>query len=127
NRWGYGTLLLDSFKVHASKAPLGGKELKNLAMAAWCEVLGGDIPSEELLKEKLTTKKADQAEYREQLLADLRGGPKGVEKWNARKLEDRQHAGRFRRVDLSGAKLRGAQLGHLDFQGANFEGATLID
>jgi uncharacterized protein YjbI with pentapeptide repeats len=127
NRWPQAKLQLDSIKVSASKAPLRGKELKKLAIAAWCEVLAVDIPSEEQLKEKLTTQKANQAEFREQLLAELRGGAKGVTQWNARKLEDRQRAGKFRRVDLSNAKLHGAKLGHLDFQGANFESADLSD
>jgi len=127
NHWCHATILLDSISVKASKSPLASKELRKLAIAAWCEVLGVDIPTDEVLNEKLTAQKANQAEFREQLLAELRGGAKGVKKWNARKPEDRQRAGKFRRVDLSGAKLQKAQLGHLDFQAANFEKACLTD
>jgi hypothetical protein len=58
------------------------------------------------------------------LPADLREGPAGVKRWNARPLEERQRDS-VRGTDLCGADLAGADLGELDFQGANFDEANL--
>jgi hypothetical protein len=58
------------------------------------------------------------------LLEELRGGAEGVQRWNARPLQERQEAD-FRGADLAHAELAGVDLGCLDFEGANFDGATL--
>src|SRR5262249_4783195 len=125
SRWAHGALELHSITVKSMKSPLGTTELKNLAIAAWCEAFGIEVPSEDSLKEKLAAQKAGKSALRDEMLAELRGGAKGVEKWNARERNERQRAGRFRRVDLSGAKLRGAKFDHLDFQNANLANASL--
>jgi hypothetical protein len=60
------------------------------------------------------------------LLADLRAGSAGVQRWNARPAEERQ-AAVTGGVDLSGAALAGADFGGLDLRGACFAGATLTE
>jgi hypothetical protein len=69
--------------------------------------------------------KPEQAGPRERLLAELRGGAEGVQRWNARPLAERQEAGGFHGADLAHGELAGADLGSLDFEGASFEGANL--
>jgi hypothetical protein len=59
------------------------------------------------------------------MLAELRGGPQGVKKWNARPEHDREKIGPLRGLDLSGANLAEVQLGKLDLQGSRFDGAVL--
>jgi hypothetical protein len=76
----------------------------------------------------MTSNGAQQQQHtepREQLLRELRGGPEGVARWNARTLEERQAGGPFAGVDLAGAALAGSNLGSLDFHGARFDGANL--
>jgi uncharacterized protein YjbI with pentapeptide repeats len=118
-KWHAGKLQLASVAVTAKKCPVPKPELKQLVASAWCEAFGVGVPSardfDHLRQQRETT--------RQELLAELGCGE--VEKWNARKYEQRLHAGPFRRVDLSGAKLDGVDMTHLDFEGANFEGASL--
>jgi hypothetical protein len=116
----------DSVKATLSKGPVRGQQLKRLALAAWYEAFGLPVPSGEGLGQVLRAGRRQQAERRERLLGELRGGPKGVRRWNARPLDEKQRAGHFRRADLSGADLDGADLEHLDFQGAVFDGASLV-
>ncbi|MBI3411927.1 MAG: pentapeptide repeat-containing protein [Planctomycetes bacterium] len=124
-RYRDGKLRVDSVTVRAQKAALAGKELKRLVRAAWCEAFGVEIPTEEGLQIQTKEKKEKQTALREELLAELRGGAKGVRKWNARKLEERKLAGSFRRVDLTGFELAGVDLQDLDFQDSNFDKADL--
>jgi hypothetical protein len=77
-----------------------------------------------MTKQKLS-KPDPSAELRERLLTDLRAGTEGVQRWNARPLEERQEAGSFRGADLACCALAGVDLGSLDFEGASFDGATL--
>jgi uncharacterized protein YjbI with pentapeptide repeats len=135
-RWTNGTLRLASVTAKSSKGPLGGKQLRRLAAAAWCEACGVPVRSETELEEKLRAGKADQDELREQMLQELRGGPAGIKRWNDRRgrivpmnclsLDSRRKAGNFRRVDLSNLDLSGADLTGLDFQGAIFDGSSLV-
>jgi uncharacterized protein YjbI with pentapeptide repeats len=124
-KWARGTLRFDSVTVKSVKAPLPGPELKELTLAAWCEGLGIAPPAAEKVRAQRATRRDEAQAARERLLADLRGGWKGVERWNKRLLSERQQAGHFRKVDLSGARLAGADLRRLDFAGANFRGASL--
>jgi uncharacterized protein YjbI with pentapeptide repeats len=118
-------LRMDSIKVQAPKQAIGSKELKRLALAAWCEALGLEIPSDEDLKSQGKARKQDQEAFRKELLLELRQGAKGVEKWNARPKAERKKAGTFRHVDLSNAALAGADLQGLDLQEATFDGSNL--
>jgi hypothetical protein len=68
----------------------------------------------------------DKAELREQLLEELRGGPEGVRRWNARSPEERKGAGPWHGVDLMRADLSCADLAALDLHGACFDGARLV-
>ncbi|MCA9058410.1 MAG: pentapeptide repeat-containing protein, partial [Planctomycetaceae bacterium] len=60
-------------------------------------------------------------------LDHLRGGAEGVARWNALAESERANGGPYKKADLSGAVLDGANLAGLDFQKANFDGAHLKD
>ncbi len=119
------TLRFDSLTVKSTKSPVQGKQLRELALGAWCEAFGVQPPSDDELKQQKQSRKAQQQEVREKLLADLRGGAAGVKRFNEAAEADLQSAGDFRQVDLSGAKLAGVRFRSLDFQGANFQCAKL--
>jgi uncharacterized protein YjbI with pentapeptide repeats len=127
NLWYRGKLRPDTIEISASKCPLSKAELKALAIAAWHEACGLPVPSPDQLIQRLQSQKSADEQLREEMLAELRGGSAGVKKWNARDRKERDRAGKFRRLDLSGAKLAGIEMRHLDFQGTVFDGASLRD
>src|SRR5262249_48877737 len=59
---------------------------------------------------------------REEAVALLRGGAKGVERWQLRSMSWENLPAP---VDLSGGDLRGARFREVNFQSANFDGADL--
>jgi uncharacterized protein YjbI with pentapeptide repeats len=127
-KWRWPTAQLDRETFHASgrKCPLPAKALKQLAVAAWCEVSGLPVPTPDDLKKQKKEKEARTSAVRETMLAQLRGGKDGVAKWNQHDYIARGQAGSFRKVDLSRARLRDANLRCLDFREANFEKASLV-
>ena len=48
--WSRGTPKFDTVKVDAKKCPLRGKELRNLAIAAWHEACGLEVPTADALQ-----------------------------------------------------------------------------
>jgi uncharacterized protein YjbI with pentapeptide repeats len=120
-----GTLQADLVTARGKGCSVKGKELQRLALGAWCEVCGVAVPSEQELSEMRKARAARQEALRAEMLADLRSGPEGVERWNRRAREELADAGGFRRVDLKGAQLRGVRFRGLDFEGAVFDGADL--
>ncbi|MBN9521702.1 pentapeptide repeat-containing protein [bacterium] len=123
--WSRGTPRFDTIKVEAKKCPMKGKELHDLAVAAWYEALGLPVPPAADLQKQQAQAATDAAALREAMLAELAGGAAGVKKWNARSDKERRKVGKLRRMDFGGAKLSGAALDHLDLQGAKFDGASL--
>src|SRR5207302_2024541 len=81
-------------------------------------------PSADALAAKERARGTARQAERDRLLALLRGGPEGVKKWNARQKQAARVRD-FRRVDLSGAKLKAAVFPCLDLTGAQFDGAVL--
>ena len=124
-RWSIGKLRFDSIKAKGSKCPIRGQELLDLALAAWCEACGVDMPSPAALQQKKAEHEAQTAGLREAMLADIRGGPAGIKKWNARPSHERAQIGKLRKLDFSKAKLAAADLEDCDLQGCNFDGAHL--
>jgi uncharacterized protein YjbI with pentapeptide repeats len=120
-----GRLRLDTLSVRTVKAARNNKELTRLALGAWCEAFGVDVPSEQEWKALKTTAKRGQAALREELLAELRKGPQGLKKWNAGNWGANQKAGSFHAVDLGGLNLKGLYIAQLDFSEACFDRANL--
>jgi len=65
-----------SIKVSATKAPKPNKDLKALAVRAWCELFGVELPSDEELKSALASAKARRKEKSEEALQILKAGKK---------------------------------------------------
>src|SRR5262249_29336937 len=127
-RWPDAELCIETVHVRAGSVKKTPKGLAEVALAAWHEAFGLTVPS-------ASERKARQAAERARLIALLREGPDGVQRWNDLRSEALTRAGHFRRADLANCGLRGASMsfhqgprfGGLDFQGSNFEGADLTD
>ncbi|MBN1909393.1 MAG: pentapeptide repeat-containing protein [Pirellulales bacterium] len=122
--FGSGALLPDSIRASGSKSPVKGAELKKLAVGAWCEAFGVELPSEEELKKQKTSRETDQKKIRTEVLEEL-AGPGGAKKFNARTAADVAAVGHLRKAGLAGASLAGVKFTGMDLQAADFEGATL--
>ncbi len=131
--WLQGDLIFDSITVKSSKCPLKPKDLKQLVIAAWCEVLGKSIPGDSEIKAKLDAEKKVQDNRRAEILQEWRHNF-SAQKWNKWFFELNERSGGcyadndlpdFRQVDLSEIDLAGASFYALDFQKANFEKANL--
>ncbi|HEY1189185.1 MAG TPA: pentapeptide repeat-containing protein [Gemmata sp.] len=125
-RWPGAELYLETLHVRSGSSKQSQRGLHEQAMAAWHEAFGRPTPT-------AAERKATQAAHRQRFLDWLRGGPEGIEHWNALSSEALARAGHFRRSDLRDADLRGADLsphrgvalGGLDFTLANFDRANL--
>ncbi len=85
------------------------------------------MPNTSALKAKANqTRSTGKADPRKHLLTDLRGGEKGVRRWNARPLKERKAVGGAGGLDLEGAALAGVDLASLPLAGARFDRARLI-
>jgi uncharacterized protein YjbI with pentapeptide repeats len=112
-------------KVDAKQCPLRGKDLQDLATAAWYEACGLDVPSPDELQKAAEQSASDQASLRQTMIAELSGGAAGVAKWNARSEKERSKLGKLRKHDFKNAKLAGVDLQRQDLQGCKFDGANL--
>jgi uncharacterized protein YjbI with pentapeptide repeats len=125
--WLRGSPKFETVEVEAKKGPLRGKELVELATAAWYEAFGLAVPTEEELQERKKQAAADSAALREIMLAELHGGPAGVKKWNARSDKERARLGSLRKHDFTHAKLAGVRFENQNLEGAAFDDADLRD
>jgi hypothetical protein len=123
-RWPGATLRLDTIKASGCRSPRG-QQLLNLAMAAWAEAFQLEATSPEQLETQKVSQQADLQQLRETMLKELRGGPAGVKKWNARSEHEREQIGPLHGLDFKGANLAGIDLADRDLQGSQFEKANL--
>src|ERR1700694_1606650 len=86
--WSRGTSSFDTVQVEAKQCALGGKELQDLAIAAWHEACGLDVPTADELQKAAVQIAADNASLRETMIAELSSGLAGVTKWNERSLKE---------------------------------------
>jgi hypothetical protein len=124
--WPQVRLRPDGIEVEARKCPRRGADLLELVTAAWREALGLPALSTEEFRRQVTARDSDRKALKEELIAELRGGPEGVAAWNARPGEERDQVGPLRRVEFSGAKLAGAELCHMDLTEAKLDEAHLV-
>ena len=123
-RWPGATLRLDTITAKGSRSPRG-KQLLDLATAAWAEAFGLEAASSDDLQQQKADQQAAVQKLRETMLKELKGGPAGVKRWNARSEREHQQIGALRDLDLKVAKLDGVVIKWLDLQGSSFEGASL--
>jgi uncharacterized protein YjbI with pentapeptide repeats len=125
DRWGRGTPKFETIAIKATRCPVKGEELQNIVLAAWCEVLGVPVPGSDELQSEQQKLATARESFRETLLAELRGGAKGIALWNKRPQKDRDRIGSLREADFTKLAMRGVQFHGLDFRGAKFDGTTL--
>lgn len=120
-----GQLDLDSITSQSKKCPVKGKQLQELAKAAWCEAFEVELPSPEEHQALKKAKSASKREVRAEMLEELRGAAGGVKKWNRRTAKEFQAAGDFRRSDCNSLDLVSVKFKGVDFQASKFENAIL--
>jgi uncharacterized protein YjbI with pentapeptide repeats len=123
--WSRGTPKFDTVKVDAKQCPLRGKELQDLAIAAWHEACGLNVPSADAMQKAREQSASEQGSLRDTMLAELNGGAAGIAKWNARALKERMKLGKLRKHDFTNAKLAKANFDNQDLQGCCFDDADL--
>jgi uncharacterized protein YjbI with pentapeptide repeats len=116
-QWGDGELLIDSFSADIKKGPVRKNALQPVALAAWYDAFGRTPPTE-------VDVQATREQAREEFIALLKKGKKGVGDWNA-DINRLEKAGSFQGVDLSGLDLTGIHFHTLDFSGARFDKSVL--
>src|SRR5262249_9557230 len=125
SRWFRGQPKFETLTIKAKKCPKKGEELEKLVYAAWCEALNVPVPTaEDLVKQQEERAKKRDA-FRDKLLAELRGGKKGITKWNKRDSQEREKAGSLRDLDFSNEKMAEVELSNTDLRGTKFDGASL--
>lgn len=118
-----GTIVYESILVKTKGASKSGKDLKILALEAWCEAFGIEPPDFKKIKNEVDRRKAAQVELSRQLLDTLKGLD-GVQKWN--KTNHRQKSsGEYKNSDLQNLDLTLLQLENVDFRTSNFDHANL--
>lgn len=124
-QWCKATPKVETVTVRSKKCPLPNKELKHLAIGAWCEAFGLPIPTKQDLNQQTKTTRAAAAQLREQAVAKLLTGKAGVEWFNELSREEKIALGSFRRVDFTACKLNAVSFGKLNLQHAVFSDAHL--
>jgi uncharacterized protein YjbI with pentapeptide repeats len=122
-RWPKATLRLDSIEAKGSKT-LRGAKLLELAVAAWAETFGVDVPSAEDLHAQRASQQAEAIRERDELVTKVR--KEGAEVWQKLNYQLKD------RIDLSGVDLSGAKLDKLsmwsrELKGANFAQSSLVE
>ena len=121
-RFGHGTLQVDSIHQQSSDSPIKGKELTQIAVAAWCESFGVDSP--------FGSEEPDGATDVKGLLKDL-GSKGGVARFNeklaAMGAEDKSlNTLDFGGLALDGLKAEGVDLSLCRFKGSSLQKARLV-
>jgi uncharacterized protein YjbI with pentapeptide repeats len=124
-RWNDATPDLGSVVVRASKPKISLKELKSLAIKAWCELFGIDAPKDEDFKKAAQASKAKKSESALEWVAVLKSGKKGIARWNEHPMVHSRLLDKVAGIDLCGANLAGLKLEGIEWKDANFRGANL--
>ena len=120
-RWPGGTLLLDQTWARGSRSPRG-KKLLQLVLAAWTEAYGlEESPIDQVVQKKFHRDK----DLPQKMLEELRGGPAGVKKWNARDFAERARIRNLQGQDFTGLNLAGVELSGYELAECRFTGANL--
>lgn len=117
-------LLIDSIKVKAKGSTVKGPELKEAAIAAWCEAKGIEVPSAKELKTAKQDSKNFIAEQRKNVVEQWRSGETGIDDWNSLPSQSKSDFD-LKDLDLSGADLTNLNLSELNVSGTNFSGTNL--
>src|SRR5262249_42539924 len=78
--WNQAKLQPETLSVRSVKPGLGSKELKDLAIKAWCELFGVSAPSAAEVKKAVATKTAKQKKVTDDWATRLKAGE--IDAWN---------------------------------------------
>jgi uncharacterized protein YjbI with pentapeptide repeats len=123
-RYPQATLRIDKLylHVHSSRA-----ELKKHFARAWAEAAGQAIPTDKDLAAQRKAVKTAQSSAKDDVVALLQSGPKGVAEFNSRPLDpDRRHLD-LRKADLSNIDLSGLKVTWMRLDGADLSGSKLVN
>jgi uncharacterized protein YjbI with pentapeptide repeats len=121
--WSAAKLEIDSFRVLTSKTK---EDIASLAMGAWCELFGINVPSPKEIKEADEEREQRRRARVSVMLAELRGGAEGVKKWNRRRPEEQKWL-ELKGLDFSNCDMTGVSLYDLDLADCNFNNTNLKD
>lgn len=129
--WSDGALEID--EISATSPKKLKEDLNGLAIAAWHEAFGLEVPTEAQVKQRAQEKAALVENERSQLVGELKGGASGIKAWNERTAKDKENrslialSGQdFSRTDLSGAALVRVDFDECNFKNAVFRGGQLV-
>jgi uncharacterized protein YjbI with pentapeptide repeats len=115
----------DDVAVKSVKSRVSGNDLKSLVVEAVCEAFATEPPTEEAVKAQQKSRQSSEAEFRQQMLAQLKSGAAGIKRWNELTDSGREGVGHLRDADFSKAKLASVNFRRLDLRRARFERANL--
>jgi hypothetical protein len=121
--WTQAKLQTETLTVRTVKPGVSNKELKDLAIKAWCELFGVSAPSAEEVKKASAAKTAKQKKVTDDWAARLKAGE--IEAWNKAVQSGKIKIAKWPGLDLAGAKLAGLHAHRFAAPGANFAGADL--
>jgi hypothetical protein len=127
NAWAGGTVDVSSIKVSATKPPLANKELKTLAIAAWCELFGVPVPDAGELKKAAASKRAAKQNLVQEWVDILKTGADGVAQWNKQQRVLHGKLKEWSNMELPETNLAGLTMVGFHCKGANFTKADLSD
>ena len=107
--WSRGKPKFETIKVAAKQCPLKGQELQDLAVAAWYEACGVEIPSAEEMAEATQKSRCEQGQpagHDDRGIA-WRNGRRAQLEWSVR--TGAKEPGKPRKHDFTNAKLVGVR------------------
>ena len=120
DKYARGKLDPSSVTVNTRKSTIAKKDLKALALAAWCELFETPVPSDEDIKAAVKAKSEAGQEVYEQWAAKLRSD--GGAEWNAL---SRWPFTKWPALDLSNANLPALRFQSMECREGNFASAQL--
>jgi len=122
----------DTLEVSTRKSPIKAPKVRPVVVKALHEALGLPVPSDEELaaaakakKSKRQAQSSGRKKARAEILAELRGGPDGIARFNRRKRADVLELGPYQRLSFAGGDLSDANLANLSLRGCDFSKARL--
>jgi hypothetical protein len=123
DKWSHGTLLIESITSRSTKPPLSPKQMKDLAIKAWCELFNVPVPSAEELKAAAKAKKQGTQKKYDEWSQKLR--EEGPAAWNALMTKHKLPFRQWPNLDLAKAELPALNFTSMDCKGADFSRADL--
>lgn len=120
------TPLPHTVKATGKKIGLVNAKLTRLALEAWCETFGIEVPSEDSMKNQAAGVESKKEQERARLLA-LLDSPDGIKAWNGEERQNVRDIESFPNANLANKTLDGVSFWGHHFENGNFESASLAE